>query len=280
MAPAGRAGYKTGMFFRRKSHPSKPPAPRPKAPRALAVAGLPVPLELRESARARRMTLRVDAGRGLIQVVIPVGVPEAEALRFVGRHDGWVRARLAALPPQLPFADGAVVPYLGIDHLIRHSPELRGATRRADGAILVGGRAEHVARRVRDFLMAEARRELAERSRAKAALIGARVAAVTVRDTKSRWGSCSATGRLSFSWRLILTPESVLDYVVGHEVAHLREMNHSQRFWTLCAQLTGDVRTPRLWLKANGARLLRYGEGDFEGTEMVSPANDGHAETP
>lgn len=259
MARTTGAGYKKAMTPRRKPPGSSPKAPPPKPPRALAIAGLPVPLELRESARARRMTLRVDAGRGLIQVVIPVGVPEAEALRFVGRHDGWVRARMAALPPQLPFDDGTIVPFLGEDHVIRHQPDLRGATRREDGAILVGGRAEHVARRVRDFLMAEARRELAERARAKAALIGARVAAVTVRDTRSRWGSCSATGRLSFSWRLILTPDSVLDYVVGHEVAHLKEMNHSPRFWALCARLTGDVETPRAWLKTNGARLLRYG---------------------
>lgn len=248
------------MLFRRKPQSTGPkPPPRPKAPRALAVDGLPAPLELRESARARRMTLRVDAGRGLIQVVVPVGVSEADALRFVGRHDGWVRARLEALPPQLPFMDGAVVPVLGKDHVIRHVADLRGATRLEDGILLVGGRAEHVARRVRDFLMAEARRELAERARAKAATIGARVAAVTVRDTRSRWGSCSATGRLSFSWRLILTPEAVLDYVVGHEVAHLKEMNHSDRFWALCARLTADVKAPRAWLKANGARLLRYG---------------------
>ncbi|MGQ9370852.1 M48 family metallopeptidase [Azospirillum sp. ST 5-10] len=231
----------------------------PKAPRALAIAGLPMPLELRESARTRRLTLRVDAGRGLIQVVVPPGLSEAEVRRFVDRHEGWVRARLAALPPQLPFADGGTVPYLGEDHLIRHDAALRGGTRRAGGAILVGGQPEHVARRVRDFLVAEARRVLAERARAKAAGIGARVAAVTVRDTRSRWGSCSATGRLSFSWRLILTPEPVLDYVVAHEVAHLREMNHSPRFWALCARLTADVAGPRAWLRSNGARLLRYG---------------------
>lgn len=256
------------MLFRRKPSASQSTAgkskvPRARSPRALEVAGLSAPLELRESARATRMTLRVDAGRGLVQVVIPVGVSEADALRFVGRHDGWLRARLAAMPPQLLFTDGAVVPFLGIDHVIRHVSGLTGATRREDGAILVGGRPEHVPRRVRDFLMAEARRELAVRARAKAATIGARVAAVTVRDTRSRWGSCSATGRLSFSWRLILTPEPVLDYVVGHEVAHLKEMNHSARFWALCARLTAeinpDVAVPRAWLKANGTRLLRYG---------------------
>lgn len=231
----------------------------PKPPSPLTIAGLPIPLELRESARARRMTLRVDAGRGLVQVVIPVGVSEAEARRFVTRHGDWVRGRLAALPPALPFTAGAVVPVLGTDHEIRHTPDLVGGTRRADGVILVGGRAEHVARRVQDYLTAEARRELAARARAKAVLLGARVAAVTVRDTRSRWGSCSATGRLSFSWRLILTPEAVLDYVVAHEVAHLKEMNHSARFWAVCARLTPGVEAPRAWLKANGARLLRYG---------------------
>ena len=200
------AGYKRPMPPRR---PPKPPSP-------LTVAGLPLPLELRESARARRMTLRVDAGRGLVQV-------------------------------------------LGVDHEIRHIPDLVGGTRRDDGVIRVGGRAEHVPRRVLDYLTGEARRELAVRARAKAALLGARVAAVTVRDTRSRWGSCSATGRLSFSWRLILTPDAVLDYVVAHEVAHLKEMNHSARFWAVCARLTAEVEAPRAWLKANGARLLRYG---------------------
>ncbi|ALG69734.1 hypothetical protein VY88_11685 [Azospirillum thiophilum] len=242
---------------RRKRSAARPPQP----PRALEISGLPMPLELRESARATRMTLRVDAGRGLVQVVVPVGVSESDARQFVGRHDGWLRARLAAMPPSLPFADGAGVPYLGVEHVIRHDPALRGPTRIEEGALLVGGQPEHVARRIRDFLVAEARRELSARARAKAATIGARVAAVTIRDTKSRWGSCSSTGRLSFSWRLILTPEPVLDYVVGHEVAHLREMNHSARFWALCASLTAglDVEWPRSWLKANGTRLLRYG---------------------
>ncbi len=227
--------------------------------RALAVAGLPAPIELRESARTRRLTLRVDAGRGLIQLVMPVGVPEAELHRFLNHHNAWLHARFAALPPRLPFADGATVPILGVDHIIRHAPEIRGGTRHQDGVLLVSGRVEHLARRVHDFLVNEAKRELSERSRAKAAQLGVRVAAVTVRDTRSRWGSCAANGRLSFSWRLILTPEAVLDYVVAHEVAHLKEMNHSPRFWAVCAGLTAEVKTSRAWLKTHGAGLLRYG---------------------
>lgn len=227
--------------------------------RPLAIAGLSTPLELRESARTTRMTLRVDAARGVVLVVVPRGLPEIEARRFVGRHDTWIRARLAAIPPALPFTDGAVLPLRGVDHVVRHVPGLRGGTRAENGEIVVGGAAEHLGRRVRDFLVGEARREVSARARAKASRLGSRVAAVAVRDTRSRWGSCSATARLSFSWRLILTPDRVLDYVVAHEVAHLREMNHSERFWTLCATLTDEVAGPRAWLKTNGPRLLRYG---------------------
>jgi predicted metal-dependent hydrolase len=228
--------------------------------RPLLVSGLPASaLELRESPRATRLTLRVDAARDVIQVVVPRGVGEAEAVRFVSRHTDWILSRLAAMPPRLPFEDGAVIPFLGADRVIRHDPSLRGGTRMEAGEIRVGGRPEFLARRVRDFLKAEARGELAVRARAKAELIGAKVAGISVRDTRSRWGSCSTDGHLSFSWRLILTPDAVFDYVVAHEIAHLREMNHGSRFWRLTAQLTADVEGPRAWLKANGARLLRYG---------------------
>jgi predicted metal-dependent hydrolase len=225
----------------------------------LTVEGLASALELRESARARRLTLSIDAVRGLVRVVVPVGIPEAEAARFVARHREWVRRRLAALPPRHRFADGATIPVLGRDHVVRHDPAHRGAAVRANGEIRIGGRIEHLPRRVADFLKQEARRELAERARAKAARLERKVASVAVRDTTSRWGSCAATGRLSFSWRLILAPEAVLDYVVAHEVAHLAELNHGRRFWALCASLTAEVDSPRAWLKVNGPRLLRYG---------------------
>ncbi|ACJ00743.1 M48 family metallopeptidase [Rhodospirillum centenum] len=249
----------------RRTPAAKSPARTPPRPqvRALAVDGVPAPLELRLSPRARRLSLRVDAARELVQVVAPAGVGDAEIARFVGRHLDWVRGRLAAIPPRLPFADGALVPILGVPHRIRHDPGHRGAPRPLAGPegpeLRVGGGAEFLSRRVREWLKAEARRRLAERARAKAAGLGATVTAVSVRDTRSRWGSCSAGGRLSFSWRLILAPEPVFDYVVAHEVAHLREMNHSARFWALCASLTAEVDGPRAWLKAHGAGLHRYG---------------------
>ncbi len=231
----------------------------PPRPRLLSVAGLAAPLELRESVRARRMSLRLDTARGLVQVVVPAGLAEAEAVRFIGRHTGWVTARLAKLPPARPFAEGAHVSVLGCDHIIRHEPFTRGLGVREAGEIRVGGRIEHLPRRVRDLLVAEARTLLSQRTRTMATALGAKVAAVTVRDTRSRWGSCSSAGRLSFSWRLMLTPEAVFNYVIAHEVAHLREMNHSPRFWALVARLNPDMEQSRTWLHRHGAELLRIG---------------------
>lgn len=242
------------LFPPRRRAAAKPPPPRP-----LLVSGVPAPLELRISTRTRRLLLRVDAGRGLIQVVVPPGVGEAEAARFVGRHAAWVRSRLDAMPPSRPFEPGARVPVLGIEHVIRHDPALRGPGRRVGGEIVVGGRPEQVPGRVRRLLMAEARTLISARAWTMAAALGVRVAALTLRDTRSRWGSCSSSGRLSFSWRLILAPESVLDYVVAHEVAHLSELNHSPRFWAEVARLVPHVNRSRSWLRANGAALLRFG---------------------
>lgn len=231
--------------------------------RALTMAEVPVPVEVRASARARRMSLRVDAARNLVQVVVPPGIGDGDVMRFVGRHLDWVHKRLGAIPTRQPFIDGAVIPVLGVAHTIRHDPARRGArvARGEDGRweIRVGGEPEFLDRRVETYLKDQAKRLLAARAREKAARIGAVVAGVTVRDTRSRWGSCSSTGRLSFSWRLIFTPEPVFDYVVAHEVAHLKEMNHSARFWSLCARLTAEVEGPRDWLRANGAKLHRYG---------------------
>jgi predicted metal-dependent hydrolase len=152
------------------------------------------------------------------------------------------------------------VPVLGVVHRIRRDHDRAAApVRIVDGEILVRGDPAHLARRVRDHLIALAGAEIASRARRLAAQIGRDVARVTLRDTRSRWGSCSARGNLSFSWRLIFAPEPVLDYVVAHEVAHLVEMNHGQRFWKLVADLVPDNAGPRAWLKRHRTRLLSYG---------------------
>ena len=220
-----------------------------------------MPLEFRHSARARRISLRIDQAKGKVVLTAPASAARRHALDFLTRHEGWLKARIALLPTALPFMDGATVPVLGVPHLIRgDTSRLRGLPSRGDGTITIPGAPEHLSRRLTDFLKAEAKREIAARAQAKAALVGRPVAAVTLRDTRSRWGSCSGAGRLAFSWRLILAPEFVLDYVVAHEVAHLKEMNHGVRFWRLCATLTdADPKAARAWLRRHGGGLHAYG---------------------
>jgi predicted metal-dependent hydrolase len=184
-------------------------------------------------------------------------MPVRQGLRFLLAQRGWIAARLAALPQRAPFVEGALVPVLGVPHRIRRVED--PAATIADGEIRVRGDPAHLPRRVRDLLIATARAELTRRARLFAARIGHRPARVGVRDPTSRWGSCSAAGSLSFSWRLILMPEPVLDYVVAHEVAHLAEMNHGPRFWRLVESLAPGSAAPRAWLRRHRSRLLSYG---------------------
>jgi hypothetical protein len=228
-------------------------------PHILWVDGREVPLALRRSGRARRITLSVDEASGEVRLVLPRRAALAEGLDFARDKAAWIGRRLADLPPRVAFAEGAVVPYLGEAHVIGRAPRARRGVWREAGMIRVSGYAEHLPRRVADFLKGEARREVAARAKAKAARLGRPLPRITLRDTRSRWGSCSAAGGLNFSWRLIMAPEAVLDYVVAHEVAHLVHMDHGPRFWALVAELTPSVAGPRRWLRQEGNGLLRYG---------------------
>jgi predicted metal-dependent hydrolase len=222
--------------------------------------GLGTPVAVRISSRARRMSLRVDAAARGVELVLPGRFSVETAITFVARHRGWIAARVAAMPPPLRLADGAVIPVFGVPHRIRRTSEPAAApVSIADGEILVRGDPAHLPRRVIDHLKALARRDFAGRARALAARLGKSVTRVGVRDPKSRWGSCSSKGALSFSWRLVLAPESVVQYVVAHEVAHLVEMNHSPRFWKVVASLVPDSAGPRAWLRRHRAELLSYG---------------------
>jgi predicted metal-dependent hydrolase len=221
---------------------------------------LGAPVSIRVSRRARRLLLRVDASRRQVELVLPHGVAAEHGLRFLAAQRGWIAARLDALPLPVPFAEGAIVPVFGVMHRIcRDSDPAAPPVAIIDGEIRVRGAPEHVARRVRDHLVRLARAELGRRARICAAQIGRKLARVGVRDTRSRWGSCSAKGSISFSWRLVLAPEPVVDYVVAHEVAHLAEMNHGPRFWRLVRTLAPDCATPRAWLKRHRSWLFSYG---------------------
>jgi predicted metal-dependent hydrolase len=215
---------------------------------------------IRISPRARRIALRIIAAEQRVELILPPGVPASQGMRFLASKRSWVAARLAALPRPVPFAEGAVVPVLGAPHRIRHEADPAAPpVAIIDGEIRVSGDPTHLACRVRDHLAATARRELARRAHRLSERVERTVAKVEVRDTKSRWGSCSGRGNLSFSWRLIFAPEPVVDYVVAHEVAHLVEMNHGPRFWRLVESLSPGSAAQRAWLKRHRSQLFAYG---------------------
>ena len=262
-----------GNLFAAK-RPAKAKTAKPKAVRAeprtiaLAITGLEVPVELRRHRSARRLTLRINQTRRSVVVTVPLRCKIDEAGTFVHRHIDWVRTRLRALPSPIPFEDGVIVPVRGTDHVVRFvGPRVRGAVvayeQLGSGmpVLAVKGAPEHGARRLRDWLYAQAREDLDARVAFHAGRLGLRARKLSVRDQGSRWGSCSTSGMLSFSWRLILAPPIVLDYVAAHEVAHLAEMNHGPRFWALVRRTMPRMDEAKAWLHANGHQLHRYGGG-------------------
>ena len=216
-------------------------------------------VEWRRNARARRVSLRIDPRGGSVVVTLPSRAGRRAGMALLQTHADWITTRLASLPGRVAFTDGAEVPIAGVTHTIRHVPAARGGAWLNGTELQVSGHAEHLSRRVLDFLRSEARRRLSDLSALKAAQLGIRPRRITVKDTISRWGSCAAYGSLAFSWRLVMAPPYVQDYVVAHEVAHLRHMNHSRQFWAQVDLLTPHTRAAIAWLRTEGARLLRIG---------------------
>lgn len=226
---------------------------------SVTVGEAALPLKLRQSRRARHLSLRLDPADDAVELILPRGVALAEGLRFAEEKSGWLLTRIALRPPRVPFQPGAVIPYRGSDHVVEHRPDARRGVWREEGRIVVSGELVFLARRLGDWLKREAERLLSERAREKATALARPLGRIAVRDTTSRWGSCAAGGAINFSWRLVLAPDSVLDYVVAHEVAHLVHPNHGRRFWRLVEQLTPEVEASCDWLRRHGERLLRYG---------------------
>jgi hypothetical protein len=220
-------------------------------------------IAINRSTRSRRFTLRVRAASRDVLLTMPARAPLSSAREFAERHSAWIGVRLARLPRPVAFEPLAKAPLRGLDHTIVHRPGARGVVWIEPGAhgplLCVAGERPHVPRRVADFLKREALKDIEAAVLRHARAIGVQPKRVSVRDTVSRWGSCSSTGRLSFSWRLILAPSYVLDYLAAHEVAHMVHMNHSPKFWAVVGRVSPDVKRAEAWLKAHGASLHRYG---------------------
>lgn len=218
---------------------------------------------------ARRFTLRVRAATRDVVLTMPMRGSNSAAREFALRHAAWIGARLNRLPHPIPFSPAAIIPVRGADHRISYRPDQRGTVwvetiSESDRpeclpTLCVAGGRLHVERRIADYLVREARRDLEAAVKRHSSAIGVPARRVTIRDTTSRWGSCSASGSLNFSWRLIMAPAFVLDYLAAHEVAHLVHMNHSSKFWALTRKLAPQTERAELWLKLHGSGLHRFG---------------------
>lgn len=227
---------------------------------AVELRGRTVALRVRRHRRARNLILRLEEDGSGVVVTVPYGVAIRHAVSLAESRADWILRHMDNWLPKVPFAEGMTLSFLGEDCYVRHADKKRGTVWREGSIIYVAGKIEHLPRRLCDWLKKEARREMGTRAHAKAATINKRISRITVRDMRSRWGSCGENGGISFAWRLIMAPEWVIDYVVAHEVAHLRHLDHSERFWDLAGKLTdGDVAAAEAWLDANGNTLYRYG---------------------
>jgi predicted metal-dependent hydrolase len=221
-------------------------------------------VRVRRHRQARRYTLRIQAATREVVLTIPPRGTLKEAREFAQKHGSWIATRLGRLPEAVRFAEGIEVPLRGVPHRIAHRRGARGTVWIETGSagerlLCVAGEAPHVDRRIGDFLRREAKRELEAASLQFAAALGVTIKRVSVRDQASRWGSCSTAGVLSYSWRLILAPSYVLNYLAAHEVAHLIEMNHSARFWRMVRRLCPEHERAKVWLEVHGSDLHRYG---------------------
>jgi predicted metal-dependent hydrolase len=215
----------------------------------------PVEVLLRRSAQARRLSLRISRLDGRATLTLPTRVPEREGMAFLRERESWLRKHLSAIEPEMPVEIGATVLFEGAD-----VPVIAGPVKRAtlkSGALMVPDDPGKVGKRVAAFMKLRARDALADASDRYAAALGRPYNRISLRDTRSRWGSCSSAGDLMYSWRLIMAPRSVLEYVAAHEVAHLQHMDHSDRFWGVVNDLFPNHKACRKWLRDNGGALHR-----------------------
>lgn len=230
----------------------------------LAKSGASVPIRVHIDRRARRVSVRIDPLAREAVATAPANRFALEAISFASERVEWIADRLGALPPPVVFRPGAYIPLRGVIHRLKHVET--GRTVKVDKAsgptplLLIPGPRESFADKTRGFFRASARTDFAERVAVHAETLKVKPRSIAIKDTRSRWGSCSSEGRLNFSWRLVCAPPFALDYVAAHEVAHIKEMNHSDRFWKQVERCFPDWREARAWLHERGGALHSIGD--------------------
>ncbi len=223
-------------------------------------------LRLQVSKRARRMALRLDTKERVVYLVVPTRADMTTARTFAKEYKHWIDQKISELPEPVSFHDGVTIPLFGrnVEIRVNYNPALKRTTIELKPRILLVNTnkkdQKEVSDRIMRFLKKEASRVIRALAVEKAARLGKSISNVSVRDTRSRWGSCDETAHLSFSWRLIFAPWESLDYVVAHEVAHLVHMNHGKAFWNLCAKLSTAYEEGRDWMRDKGHDLMSYGQ--------------------
>ena len=232
--------------------------------KTLRIRGKSVSVKVRLNPRARRLIVKVHPSTGEVAVIAPSQRSVPRALDFARQEGEWIADHLSRVPERIHLLPGETILFKGTRHVIRLSSDERGGVWLDPDSdrptIRVSGQREHAPRRVEDWLKKQARTHIIRRVNALTNELGVTASRITVRDAASRWGSCSTSGTISLSWRLIMAPNYVLNYVCAHEVAHLKEMNHGTRFWRHVEKLTGqdEANAAQDWLRVNGAELHRY----------------------
>ena len=216
-------------------------------------------VDIRRSLRARRLTLRIAPSTGQAELVLPGRMSEKKGIAFLQDKTDWLEERLAKYPGPIPFENGQVVPFMGEPLTICHLNAKRANVQKEGNQLIVAAPKARISMAVQDWYRREAGCEITLCAKQKSKMLGTPYGRLTIRDTTSRWGSCSAKGDLNFSWRVVMAPSYVLDYLVAHEVAHLAEMNHSASFWNIVERLSEEFEKGRNWLRLNGHELHRYG---------------------
>lgn len=211
-------------------------------------------IKIIKNARSKSMKLHVDKF-GTVVVTMPKWTLKRTGLNFIQENIDWITEQLNQRPTPKTFTNGLTISVLGHSVTICHAPTDKNGTRIEQDLLIVGGDTAHLHRRVRDFIKKKAYAHIQQKAIDMASTLGEKTTGITLKDTSSRWGSCSSTKHLNFCWKLALAPDYVLDYIIAHEVAHLKQMNHSDKFWSVVSSLGVYRADAEIWLRKNGSEL-------------------------